>query len=184
MRTQVRWTAIIAVSYGLAAAGCGSAHRVRAGTLIASGVGVTYVGAQSSGLCAALDDWDGRNTNCDVTSLILGLGLTLLAVGLVDLGHAADVPAPPQPVPPPVDVFAEATFVEPPRTLPELPADNVTLGLARTARSAARNGNCLVARIAVTRIGARDPAYRAALVAGPALAGCTYPEVADAAAAP
>ena len=64
------------------------------------------------------------------------------------------------------------------RTLPELPADMLTLQLARTARRAAIDGNCVVASVAVSRLGVRDPAYREALVTGPALTGCSFPAVA------
>ena len=79
-------------------------------------------------------------------------------------GHAAAAP-PPTPRVHPAQL----------RPLPEVATDELTLRLAKQARSAALRGDCAGVARSLAEIASRDPRYHAALIASAVIDGCPPP---------
>lgn len=190
----------ISVSFSAMSAGCAT-PRGRANGLIAAGAATAMAGPVMTGVCEAGNVYQEGVTlgfadtePCPANGGLIAVGLALLIAGVLvrtSLAGPDDAPVAGRGTPTPPIINGEPSAVPPSLTvpgyesppptsraaLPERPVDELTLQLARTARRAATEGNCEVAELAVSRLGQRDPEYRAALVAGPALFGCALPAV-------
>lgn len=156
-----------------------------AGLMIAGGVLLApYAGPGEDTDGNGRDDFPEKDLACAFGGCFPGMGLLALGAALATSGAAylATAPREVPPAPPPLPQETAAPLpgavdVRLVAALPDRACDGMTLQLARQTRALVRRGHCDAARLTVSHIRARDPAYAEALVASAAFAGCrvTWP---------
>lgn len=184
---------IIATLIALSIAGCvprtkvGSAATLLGGAAMAVVGGVLLADLKSPGNDTngnGVDDFPENDIACAlggcaaaIGMLAAGVGMAIVGgIGLADSGEKDEVPIiltpPPDAAPGTLPSRLDTRLVTP---LPEVPCDRMTLQLAVQARTAARRGDCAVARTMVEHVRERDAVYGIALAESSALGRCRRP---------
>jgi hypothetical protein len=174
-----KWIAAVVASC-LVATGCGAQMSSGArATTIAGGVVLATVGliVGPSGVVDA--DHNGVNENPlddDLDTEVMGALMVVGGLAMVLGGATARVETEAAPkaatAPIPVIVVPAPAVASAPERLPELPASEPTLRIAKQIRVAASTGRCENAWVMWRQLTVQDPGYAGAIATGPVLAPC------------